>query len=290
MDYGLWTMVYQLSPMKIIYLLLVATCSSCLRLEAVQQYATEAQVSTNRFNEIELTFRELCQRKRQIRDLRQGPALRTYQDSCQQHQRADVALQQLQTAVADYLTALSALAGGERITYDLGPVKSALGGSGLISLEENTMGAYQSLLEVLGTAATEAYRRRQLTRLVAEAHLPLLTLLDQLTFVADESFREAIEQQQEMQYLNIRELADSAQTFVERRHLWQEYIEEAAYYEQQQRLLTTYAAMLETIRQGHRQLYDQRNRLNRREAVATLGFYLTELRRLQATFAKLSDE
>ena len=276
--------------MKIIYPILLLVCSSCLRLDAVQQYAAESQAAAAQFKEITPTFRALCQQKRQLRDLSRGRAQRTYQDSCALHLRADSAAQAMQTILVDYLTALQSVSSGGRIAYDLSPVGQAISSNSLISLDENTVTAYQSLLELLTTAATEAYRRREVERLVAQAHPSLVTLIDQLRFVTHESLREAVAQQQEMQYLNVRELADSAQTFVERRSLWQEYIGQAEQYEQQQQQLDTYAALLNTIKEGHQQLYDQRKRLDRKETVSALAYHLRELRQLQTTFQPASDE
>ena len=276
--------------MKIVCPIVLIISSSCLRLDAVQQYATESQTAAAQFEEITPTFRALCQQKRQLRDLRQGRAQRTYQDSCTLPLRADSAAQAMQTVLIDYLAALYAVSSGERVTYDLSPVGQAISSNSLISLDENTVTAYQSLLGLLTTAATEAYRRREIKRLVAQAHPPLVTLIDQLRFVTHESLREAIAQQQEMQYLNVRELADSAQTFVERRSLWQEYIEQAERYEHQQQQLDTYAAVLNTIKEGHQQLYDQREQLDRKETISALAYYLRELRQLQSTFQAKSGE
>lgn len=273
--------------MKMIgYLLLLITCTSCLSLEAVQQYAAEATEGTEQFNNVDLTFQALCQRKRQLRDLRQSRVLRTYRDSCELHQQADSAIIKMQRATQEYLTALYAISSGERVYYSLSPLKDALTGSQLFEIEVSTADAYQQLLELLVTASTETYRRRQVQRLVTQAHAPLTTLLEQLAFVVDEAFREAIQQQKSMLYLNTRELADSAQTFMERQTVLQRYIDEAAYYEQQLQLLDTYVAVLKTIQEGHQQLYDQRARLHRRETVAGLAFYLNELRALQRSFEK----
>ena len=269
---------------------MLSACSSCLSLEAVQQYASESAEGTERFSEIDLTFQALCQRKRQWRDLRQSRVLRTYQDSCLLQQQADSALMKMQRAVQEYLMALYAVSSGERVYYSLNPVKEALTGSGLIQVEEKTINAYQNLLELLATASTEAYRRRQVQQLVDQAHPPLTALIDQLTFVVDEAFREAIGQQQEMLYLNTLELADSARTFVERQSLLQQYIEEVRYYEQQLQLLDTYATILATVKDGHQALYDRRRKLHRQETVTTMVFYLAELRRLQTAFEKKVEE
>ena len=274
----------------LLYLLLATLFSSCLSLEAVQQYAVESAESTEQFTEIDLTFQALCQRKRQLRDLRQSRVLRTYQDSCRLHQQADSAVIEMQNAVQEYLLALYSVSSGERIYYDLSSAKDALTNSGLVDIEANTADAYQNLLELLVTASTEAYRRRQVQQLVSRANTPLVTLINQLTLVVDESFREAIGQQKEMLYLNTRELTDSAQTFIERQQVLEHYLTEAQHYEQQLHLLDTYVAMLGAVKEGHKQLYAQRDRLHRRETVATMAFYLRKLRQLQDSFARETTE
>ena len=274
----------------LLYLLLATLFSSCLRMEAVQQYAAESSESTHQFNEIDLTFRALCQRKRQLRDLRQSRVLRTYQDSCLLHQQADSAIAEIQAAVQEYLVALQAVSSGDRVIYDLSAVKDGLASSGLINIEATTASAYQNLIELLATATTEAYRRRQVQKLVAEANAPLATLIDQLTFVVDESFREAIEQQKEMLYIDTRELTDSAQTFVERQRVLQQYVAESHYYEQQLLLLDTYAIILNTIKQGHQELYEHRDKLQRQETVRAVAFYASQLRQLQQSFEKKVTE
>ena len=272
------------------YCLLLVVCSSCLSLEAVQQYAAASTEATDTFSGIQLTFQDLCQRKRQLRDLRQSRVLRTYQDSCAMHQQADSTVIKIQGAIQDYLTALHTISSGERVRYSLAPLQEALTGSGLVSLQAPSADAYRNLLELVTTASTEAYRRRQVERLVTQAHPPLTALLDQLTKVLDESWREAIRQQKAMMYLHTRELADSAQTFMERQEVLRRYIDEARYYEQQEQLLDTHVAVLQVIQEGHQQLYERRDQLHRRETVAGLAFYVGELRSLQRTLDQKSTE
>ena len=277
--------------MKLItYLSLVLVCSSCLSMKSVQQFATESTESVEQLAGVSLTFQALCQRKRQLRDLRQSQVLRTYQDSCGLQQQADSAVLLMQGALHEYLVSLATVASGERPQYDLSPAKDALLSSGAISLEEETLGAYQSLLELLATATTEGYRRRQVQQLVKQANGPLATLVEQLTLVVNETFREAIGQQKEMLYLTARETADSAQTFVERQRVLKGYIGEADYYEQQLDLLGTYAEILAVIKEGHQQLYEQRDKLHRQETITTMTYYLKELNGLRTAFANKSAQ
>ena len=273
-----------LTDMKaLLYLLVISACSSCLSLEAVQQYATESATGTDALDAIELSFRRLCQTKRQLRDLRQSKLRSTYQDSCLLHQQADSAIRVMQNAVQDYLLVLAAVSADERIYYNFTSTRDALTNSGLVSIEASTADAYQNLLSLLVTASTEAYRRRQVQRLVAQAHQPVTTLINQLTVVVDQSLLQAIQQQRQMLYINTLELADSAQSFVERRSLLKEHNEQVAYYEQQEQLLDNYLAILESINKGHQQLYDQREKLHRQETVATMAYYLQELRKLRSS-------
>lgn len=268
-------------------LVFFAGLTSCLNLQNVHQFSEEALESAATFQQVELTFQQLCKKKHLMEAIRHSAVQRSYEGNCKVHFAADSAILKMQQVVTDYLNGLFLLTANKRITYALDPLAEAIQANALINVQEEETAAYQKMLELLMQASTEAYRKKKAAAYISQAQESLTVLLDQLIFVLDKPLREAAAQQQEMLYLQTRELADSAQSFLEKRSLILDYAGQLEYYQQQQQLLNTYITMLHRIREGHRQLYEKRDQLNKDDVLETLLYYTGELRQLQSEFKKI---
>lgn len=261
--------------------------TSCLNLQVVHQFSEEALESTAEFEQIDLTFQQLCEKKMMMEAVQTGAIKRNYRKGCPLQMLADSAVLKMQHALVDYLNGLYLLTSNQRISYALDPISQALQENTLINLKEEELGAYQKMIELITQASTEAYRKRKTTQYVTQAREPLNTMIDKLVFIMHESLREAAEQQREMLYLQTKELADSAHSFLEKRNLIHAYASELDYYEQQLQLLDTYVAVLRTIKDGHQELYEKRDHLDKDDALETLMHYTGEIRQLQSKFEKI---
>lgn len=261
--------------------------TSCLNLQIVHQFSEEALESTAEFEQIELTFQQLCEKKMMMEAIRAGAIKRNYRQGCQLQILADSAALKMQHAIVDYLKGLYLLTSNRRISYSLDPVAQVLQENALVNLEEEELGAYQKMIELIFQASTEAYRKRKTSDYVAQAQEPLGIIIDKIVFVMNESLREAAEQQREMLYFQTRELADSAHSFLEKRNLILAYASELAYYDQQFQLLDAYITILRTVKEGHQQLYEKRDQLDKDDALEILIHYTGEIRQLHSNFEKI---
>ncbi len=271
-------------------MLAVLFLSSCLNLQTVHQFSEEARESTGKFDQLTLSFRQLCQNKAWMQAVRTGTVPRSYPPDCMLPVAADSAMLQMQQVVVDYLDALYRLTGDARASYSFAPVGQALQGNPLVSLKEEQINAYQQMAELVTQFAGEARRKKKTAAYIAQAHEPLSILIDQLTFILDQPLREAARQQQDMLYLQTRELADSTHSFLEKRALIMDYTARSEEYQRQLGLLDTYVALLQNVKEGHRQLYEQRNRLDKDDTIETLSHYTGALYRLQSAFEKIKEQ
>ncbi len=263
---------------------------SCLNLQTVHQFSEEALESTAQLNQLTLSFEQLCQNKHWMQAVRTATLPRSYPPDCTLPATADSALLQMQQVVVDYLNGLSALTSSARTSYSFAPLGQALKQNNLVSIKEEQVNAYQQMAELLTQSAGEARRKKKTATYIAQAHEPLMVLIEQLIFVLKEPLREAARQQQDMLYLQTRELADSAHSFLEKRNLILDYAARSEDYHRQLRLLDTYVALLQNVKEGHRQLYEQRNRLDSDDAIETLSHYTGALYRLQSAFEKIKEQ
>lgn len=261
--------------------------TSCLNLQVVHQFSEEALESTAEFEQINLNFQQLCEKKKVMEAVQAGSIQRNYREGCQLQILADSAVLKMQHAIIDYLHGLYLLTSDQRVSYSLDPVSQALQGHSWLNLQEKELSSYQKIIELVAQASTEGFRKRKTTDYVTQAQEPLNILIDKLIFVMNEPLREGALQQQEMLYLHTRELADSAHSFLEKGNLIQAHAKELDYYGQQLNLMDTYVAILHTVKKGHQQLYEKRHHLDKDDTLEALVHYISEIQQLQSKFEKI---
>ena len=183
--------------------------------------------------------------------------------------------------ISDYMAALNALAADDVTEYsrDVRTLTKALEDTGVVS--GPTVGAAGKLATTLLEAATNAWRRYQVTRLIEQANDPLQTLLGgELASIVGEDFRRdlAIERQFLDRYFEDL-LRDPEGDATGRAALNEWFILRKEENARRQAAIDAYLVILDKVAEGHQRLYDERNDLAAKALAKDLFKLAKDIRR-----------
>ncbi|MEM6844276.1 MAG: hypothetical protein AAF632_18810 [Bacteroidota bacterium] len=267
--------------MRLFIATLSLAVSGCYSLSHVQQFTTEATEILVQGFHLEPTFYQVCQ-QRQRRDLlQQGKLTPKFREGCNVSLQADSATVQILETLTRYLAGLHQLAASGRSGSSLAPLGNALQTLPLAEGQADVVASYQELAQLSLTGLTERSRRKKAQDFIERAEKPLQTLLNAYQFMLNESLAEQIRRQQYTQRGYSRELLDSAHSFIEKKLVIEEYMDQMLEYEAQLQSIQQYVDALNIISEGHTALYQQRTQLHQQEVIGSLLFYTNYLRQMQ---------
>jgi hypothetical protein len=190
-----------------------------------------------------------------------------------------VQLQLYHQSIEAYMASLAALAADELTRYDgqIDPLVNAATRNGLIAADK--AGMVKALSKLLADAATNAYRQRELKRLIAAGNAPLQGILaDMVRIMA--GFDAAIDDDAALYdayYEELMHLAEKNEP-VAAELLWREHGATVASFEQRRQAIAPYIATLKSIGAAHQSLYDHRENIADREVLAQVKQYTQQIR------------
>ncbi|MEM9674615.1 MAG: hypothetical protein AAF992_18625 [Bacteroidota bacterium] len=265
----------------LIVLLISSTIAGCYSLTHVQQFTAEANQTLAQGTQLQPTFMDICQQRQRIQLIQQGKLTRQFQQGCDLQQQADSTAIQILQALTRYLSSLQLLGSSGRSGYSLAPLGDALQVHPWLEGQGDVVGAYQQLAQISLTGFTESSRRKKAGQLIAQANPAVQTLLDAYRFVLSDLLVESIERQKDLHYFYSLELVDSTQSFIEKKQVIEEFMDQQLRYKEQQQNLKQYSDALGAIGEGHQALYEQRGQLQQQEAIEALFYYTGQLQQSQ---------
>ncbi len=267
--------------MRLLVILFSLAVSGCYSLAHVQQFTTEATETLAQGAQLKPTFYQTCQQRQRMLLLQEGKLTRSFQDGCELQQQADTTLLQIREALTHYLLALHQLVASGNSSASLAPLGNALQSHPWLAEQGDLVSAYQELAQLSLTGFTERTHRKKAQELIARANGPVQMLLEAYQFVLTDLLVESIDRQQKMSFTYSRELLDSAQSFLEKKQVIEEYMDQVLEYESQQQRLQQFVGALQTVGEGHRAVYQQRKSLQQQTAIDALAHYTSQLQRMQ---------
>ncbi|MFD2572121.1 hypothetical protein ACFSUS_15865 [Spirosoma soli] len=218
-------------------------------------------------------------------------ASRVRQDSLRSYQLADTLIRTGNELLINYFQALTALSSTNSTfvpvrlkssTFDAFLQNSAL------KLSAEQTASFNRVANVLGAAATGAYRRRKIANLIERSHNDVRQVLGVMAF-ANERLAQvvAISLDQQYGYYKNGLIQDPTLTYSQKRESAQQWLKTAKANEQTRQAILTYVKALKTLQAGHDELYTQRNKLTTKAALSGIGAYLPILQQLRSDLEQL---
>ncbi|RFM28019.1 hypothetical protein [Deminuibacter soli] len=273
-------------------LLLIATLHACVNIKAVDTYATGALENITQFDNTGYSFQQACADSCKLQRYF-SLQLQTTPCPCESNKKADAGTRKIYEALKAYFTALSKLAGKDASTYKVTALGTSLNESGLISstpYKKEVVNAYSKISEVLLHLITDGYRSRKLKQVIEQSNGPVDTLLHYLSFAIATNLSGKLQvKAARLQYDIYPEMMRHAATDFEKKKVIDEYDDTMAAIAAKQALLETFGKALEKTAAGHRQLYNNRNRLTAKDVQEATMRYANDLGDLYNEFNTIKN-
>lgn len=291
--------------MNRLYLYLLLGCLSvtgCVNLRSVNVFGTAAVASLQQRTTLPATFGGVYQQRVQDDSLSRHPfnriplvgidfAARVRQDSLRSYQLADTLTKTGTELLINYFRALADLSatGSAFVPVQLkSPTFEQFLQNSALKLTAGQVISFNRVVNLVGAAATGAYRRRQVATLLSQSHRDVRGLLDALLF-AHERLAEVVDISREQQYGYYKSVLinDKALTYSQKLDLARQWLQTAKSIEQRRQAVLTYVKTIRTVRAGYAVLYRNRRQLSRRETLTAIGTYASTLQQLQTDLDQL---
>jgi hypothetical protein len=234
--------------------------SACASLKPVNDFATASLLGAQKFETLPVSYQSLCMDNCKEQDIKSGK-LNPSKCDCTTARLADSVDGLFYKTLAAYLDGLEKLSAGGTTDYKFDGVSDQLTGLGVSATDA---GAYAKLGSILTKAITDGYRTRKIGAYITEANEPLQIIIVHLRANIGTSLYIDLEKNKsklEGDYLDL--VKKSNGNAFERRKIIEEFYTLKAGMESELKALKAYAALLQTIADGHRKLTDNLDKLDK---------------------------
>ncbi len=260
--------------------------SSCANLDKINDFAGTADKGAAGFETLSVTFQSICADNYKELDIKAGK-LNSSKCNCSTEKQADSVDYLFYKTIEGYLDGLQKLSAGQTTSYNFDSLNTQLTD---LKVPSETAGAYSKLGSILATAITDGYRRNKLKLYIREANPPLQLLLHYLRSNIGTSLAiklSAYKGKLESDYHDL--LNNSNGRDFEKRQIIEEFYAQNTAIQNQLAELKAYAALLQTVAQGHQQLADNLNKLDKDGLKTMLSGYVSNIRDIRTQIQILKN-
>lgn len=248
---------------------------ACVNLKAVNEWSTTSLDATL-YNGIVATYANTPER------LKRYDPDTSYDEDIELRKNQAEALKKILSVVSDYMAALSTLSADSTVIYDadVDALTSSIGKLNA-GISEATLGAVGSIVKTVLGAAAEAYQARQVSKVVEKANQPLQDILSgELRQIVDVDFRRDLMIERTMIDRYYDSLVQTGSPSSAAKVAVSEW-KEVRLAENEKRIdaVNAYIKVLDKVSEGHKKIYDNRNKLDAIELAKELYPLVSELRK-----------
>jgi hypothetical protein len=262
-------------------------CGGCVNLKHINDFASASLQDEQGFETLPVSFQSLCRDNCLELDIKNG-RLNSAKCDCNTQHLADSVDYLFYRTVAAYMDGLARLSADETTSYKFDTLSGQLTGVGLSSAEA---GAYSKLGSILTKAITDGYRRNKIRQYIQEANGPLQVIIQHLKANIGVSLSIALKARTsklESDYLGL--LRNSSGNAFERRKIIEEFYLRKAGAETQLAALKAYAQLLQTIGDGHQQLAENLDKLDKAGLKDMISQYASNIKDIRAQIQILNKK
>jgi hypothetical protein len=256
-------------------LFLLLPAISCTNLTAVQEWS-KTSLEATQYNEIVTTYANTPQR------LKKYDPSDVWDMQIQLRDKQAEALRQILSIISDYMAALATLSADSTIDYnkDVDAVTTSIGNLNA-GISNETLGAVGSLVKAVVGAAAKAYQAKQVSIIIEQANDPLQKILGgELLKIIDIDFRRDLITEKtslDRYYDEPLQKSNPSGAAIVALVEWKEYWIEQN--EKRLKAVDAYVAVLKNVSEGHKKLYDRRNKLDEKELIKELYSLVVKIRK-----------
>ena len=248
------------------YLLLswISVCG-CSSLSPFRVYTSSSGRGMDAIEKIDYRFVQQCEANCRDRDLAAN-SINRLACNCEDSKRADSVNMLMYEAVYQYISSLGKLAEPKLTNYPIKQLGSSVSNTKIIRVSEQEIDAFNTLSDLISQAITHNYRQDKLKAYIISARVPFNTLVSALQLNFEKNLKGAIEVRKQRIRSDYYELLSHKQnTAYEKRKITEDYYQITEHLDQHIKSLGYFSAILEEIKVGHQQIYQNLDRLSSTE-------------------------
>ena len=160
------------------------------------------------------------------------------------------------------------------------------------NLKEEEIDAFNKIVTTTTKFIVDIKRRKDLEEIIEFANPSFQILIEKLQFAVNGPLKLALETEIDLEYnyykavifnqkeLGLKDKIELENEFIEKRNGVLEKIN----------LLSTYSTALEEIKKGHQSIYDNREKIHKKESIYFIAEYITELKEIKTSFDNINTE
>ncbi len=263
----------------------ICSCTGCLSLKEINEYSSTSITSLNKINDIQYSYSEYCSRDCDLQQMRKGVIDTQFNCNCTQIAlKADSAIWQIHSTITNYLQAIEQLSNNQQFTYDATGLAGALQSNQLLRLNDQQTAIISKSGNFLATIATAFYRKRELKKYIEQADPILGELMETFVYLLNNRLRVQLRIDYEKHETNLKQQLDDSSTGKSlKQMIVLQFINERKYYLHHISLLDCYVSLIEKVKEGHHQLYLQREHLQDKSLKNLAKRYADDIQSLAAT-------
>ncbi|WP_350285828.1 hypothetical protein [uncultured Croceitalea sp.] len=272
-------------------ILMASLLSACVSLKHVHDFSSASLTGVQGFNELGYSFESHCKANCRAASIRNLNILDEDCD-CTSDQMADSVTLKIYNVVQGYFDGLTKLSDKTLTNYKTDDLQQALieGDFGSITVGQKEVTSYSKISGVLLRVFTDTYRKNKLKGYVKEANTPVLQLLAFLKLNISSNLQGKLNvRRQRARSYHFDLVNDSTLSNYEKARVVKAYHNELHDIDQKQVKLLVYGKTLDTITEGHQQLFNQIDHLNEAAAKQVLYQYASELGTMITELKKVNE-
>lgn len=278
--------------------------SSCVNLKTLNSYSETAQGALKKYEEIGFSFKKICEKNCEFKINSDEKAIATRLNGnyrpikiqseceCDNYLKADTAFNKMYFATLQYLEGLNKLSSGDVLTFKYDTLANALKESEILDVKEEEIDAFNKIVTTTTKFIVDIKRRKDLQEIIEFANPSFQILIEKLQFAVNGPLKLALETEIDLEYnyykavvfnqkeLGLKDKIELENEFIEKRNGVLEKIN----------LLSTYSTALEEIKKGHQSIYDNREKIHKKESIYFIAEYITELKEIKTSFDNINTE
>lgn len=274
--------------------------SSCVNLRTLNRYSENSIEAVKKYEAINFTFKQSCKTNCHLRETAIGdyldniyPRIKRKSDcNCDVYLQADSSFNKIYFSINQYLTGLQKLSSNSILEFKYDSLSNSLKESSLINISDQEIDAYSRLGELTTRCITDIKRRKNLQLIIKDGNEPFGILIEELKYATSEILVESLDTELELHYNYYQDALVNQDKFSGKELLdfEQAFIKQRVDIEQKVDLLNQYAVILNEVKIGHQQLYENADKIHKKEIATLLSAYLTEINQLKSDFNNLNAQ
>jgi hypothetical protein len=281
---------WSVSVLALIFLLFVL--AGCATLKPVNDFSSASLNGIKKFEEINYSFQQHCMERCWLEAARNFDIRRDTECDCGSYKKADNITQQIYSSLKNYFSGLANLSDNRLTDYNFKALENSLtkGDFGDISIEDEHVKAYSNLSGILLKATTDLYMSNKITKYIGEANEPVQVLLRKFQFIIQQNLEGELNFKKEklLDYYMGMKMGNTLSDY-EKGKAANDYYQQISGILAQQKQMDAFARGLNSISEGHQELYNNRNKITVRELAVRLAGYACDIQDIISEFNKLKN-